>query len=375
MAFTFPVDSNAKSGAVKSVASGNAFVLPVQLQLGSDGITPIDATNPLDVSAALKAGTAIIGKTGIDQSTPGTTNGVQVNAALPAGTNIIGKTGIDQSTPGTTNGVQVNAALPAGTNNIGDIDIVSAVGSAIVTMHNAAAADGNGTYLSVDGYGTAILEVTGTFVASVAVKGSLDGTNFNSSLSVVKLDTGAKSTTITAAGTYKVIGVAGLTKIQAQLDWTSGTSITVKGRATPLASNDNTIELSGSNTILLKSILSNNSLIGNTTLRIGNTVTNDTSVVALDVSKYPNRSIIITNNYDQAIKLSSVTLQIGSTYGAAGTTVASNISIAAGATLSVDKSTYSAINAAGLYLYLALVQSTTPPTTGSVTVYIVGGAC
>lgn len=40
-------------------------------------------------------------------------------AAVPAGTNLIGKVGIDQTTPGTTNGVQVNAAIPAGTNVIG----------------------------------------------------------------------------------------------------------------------------------------------------------------------------------------------------------------------------------------------------------------
>lgn len=73
------------------------------------------------VNAALPAGAAIIGKVGIDQTTPGTTNGVQVNAALPAGTNIIGNIRIDQTTPGTTNGVQVNAALPAGANVIGAV--------------------------------------------------------------------------------------------------------------------------------------------------------------------------------------------------------------------------------------------------------------
>ncbi len=75
------------------------------------------------VNAALPAGSAIIGKVGIDQTTPGTTNGVQVNAALPAGSAIIGKFGIDQTTPGTTNGVQVNAALPAGTAIIGKFGI------------------------------------------------------------------------------------------------------------------------------------------------------------------------------------------------------------------------------------------------------------
>lgn len=54
-----------------------------------------DTTNGLDVDvtrlSSLVAGSAIIGKVGIDQTTPGTTNGVQVNAALPAGANAIGK--------------------------------------------------------------------------------------------------------------------------------------------------------------------------------------------------------------------------------------------------------------------------------------------
>jgi hypothetical protein len=84
----------------------------------------IDQTTPGTTNAVqVTAGAAIIGKVGIDQTTPGTTNGVQVNAALPAGTNLMGKVGIDQTTPGTTNGVQVNAALPAGTNIIGKAGI------------------------------------------------------------------------------------------------------------------------------------------------------------------------------------------------------------------------------------------------------------
>lgn len=45
--------------------------------------------------------------------------------AIPAGSAIIGKVGIDQTTPGTTNGVQINAAIPAGNNNIGDVDIAT----------------------------------------------------------------------------------------------------------------------------------------------------------------------------------------------------------------------------------------------------------
>jgi len=82
---------------------------------------------------ALPAGTNVIGKVGIDQTTPGTTNAVveasaaaikaavelidnvvsgseaqvDVVAALPVGANLIGKVGIDQTTPGTTNAVAV----------------------------------------------------------------------------------------------------------------------------------------------------------------------------------------------------------------------------------------------------------------------------
>jgi len=63
---------------------------------------------------ALPAGSAIVGKVGIDQTTPGTTNGVQVNAALPAGDNNIGNIDV--------------ASIAAGNNNIGDVDVASIAG-------------------------------------------------------------------------------------------------------------------------------------------------------------------------------------------------------------------------------------------------------
>lgn len=52
-----------------------------------------------------------------------------ITNALPAGTNLLGKTGIDQTTPGTTNKVSIgtdgtvaiNTALPTGTNSIGQV--------------------------------------------------------------------------------------------------------------------------------------------------------------------------------------------------------------------------------------------------------------
>lgn len=121
------------------------------------------------ISAALPAGTNILGKVGIDQTTPGTTNGVQVNSALPAGTNILGKTGIDQTTPGTTNKVSIgtdgtvaiNTALPAGTNVIGKtgIDQTTAVTTnGVIIAPSAAAAAGIGSTASTAAEATHVLK-------------------------------------------------------------------------------------------------------------------------------------------------------------------------------------------------------------------------
>jgi len=77
--------------------------------------------------------TAVV-EVAVDQTTDGVTNrtvsaisqttGENV-VKLDVGTALAGKFGIDQTTPGTTNGVQVNAALPAGNNNIGDVDVLT----------------------------------------------------------------------------------------------------------------------------------------------------------------------------------------------------------------------------------------------------------
>lgn len=59
---------------------------------------------------------------------PGST--VTIGAALPAGANVIGKTSIDQTTPGTTNLVQIGGTLPAfgstPTMNIGTLPALAA---------------------------------------------------------------------------------------------------------------------------------------------------------------------------------------------------------------------------------------------------------
>lgn len=78
---------------------------------GNSSLSSIDGkitavnTGAVVISGALPAGSALIGKTGIDQTTPGTTNKVSIgtdgtvaiNTALPAGSAIIGKVSPDST--------------------------------------------------------------------------------------------------------------------------------------------------------------------------------------------------------------------------------------------------------------------------------------
>lgn len=49
---------------------------------------------------------------------------VTVNTALPAGSAVIGKVSIDQTTPGITNLIQVGGSLPSGTNVVGKVNSI-----------------------------------------------------------------------------------------------------------------------------------------------------------------------------------------------------------------------------------------------------------
>lgn len=148
-------------GDTAATAGGSGSLLALLRAISRDLVANI----------VLKAGSAIIGKVGIDQTTPGTTDSVTVatgqgagatigatadaavtagatgsisaklrsisrdivaNIVLAAGSAIIGKVGIDQTTPGTTDSVSVSTAQGAG----------AAIG---VTSGAAVVTDANGT--------------------------------------------------------------------------------------------------------------------------------------------------------------------------------------------------------------------------------------
>lgn len=111
------------------------------------------------------------------------------------------------------------------------------------TLQNAATATGNGTDFTVDGYGVARLQIIGTFVATVTFYGSVDGTNFHPIPAKKEAD-GTTVYTTTSTGIYE-INCGALQKIRAAVTWTSGTSITIVGRAVALAGNNSVTQLSG----------------------------------------------------------------------------------------------------------------------------------
>jgi len=104
--------------------------------------------------------------------------------------------------------------------------------SASITLQSAAAATGNGTVLTVDGYSAVILTVSGTFVGTVTFEGTEDGTNY-SALSALQLGTNTIATSTTTTGLFEVT-VAGLVNVRARVSaYTSG-NITVTGHAVPV---------------------------------------------------------------------------------------------------------------------------------------------
>lgn len=99
-------------------------------------------------------------------------------------------------------------------------------------LFSAASATANSASVPVGdaaegGYAFAVFQISGTFSATVAFKGTVDGTNW---VTLEATSVGDSSsiitTTASAAGAWRVV-CAGMKYIRAELTWTSGTSITV----------------------------------------------------------------------------------------------------------------------------------------------------
>jgi hypothetical protein len=141
--------NNADGVATQSTGLGQTTAYPFLYNGATYDRWAGSASRGADVNLKDVAGAAIntghgtaAGSIRVELPTDGT--GV---VGLAAGTNIVGKIGIDQTTPGTTNGVQINAALPSGTNTIGAVTPAAATsgGSTAYHLSGGSAASTNST--------------------------------------------------------------------------------------------------------------------------------------------------------------------------------------------------------------------------------------
>jgi hypothetical protein len=93
-----------------------------------------------------------------------------LNAGLPASSNVVGKVGIDQTTPGTTNAVQITAALPTGTNTIGKVTSGSSTTGGLTPFTLISAASTNATSVKTSAGTVYSIQVSNTGAAAAFVK-------------------------------------------------------------------------------------------------------------------------------------------------------------------------------------------------------------
>lgn len=154
-----PVGSQASTvGVSVTIASDQAAVAVKQASAANLNATVVGTgTLAVQNTSATPAGSAIIGKFGIDQTTPGTTNAVQT---LTGST-----TAVTQATASSLNATVVQGTAAAVTGGWPTINGEPA--DATGTFTNATQT-GNVTTAGIDGYGTALITINGTYGTATA---------------------------------------------------------------------------------------------------------------------------------------------------------------------------------------------------------------
>jgi len=165
----------------------------------------------------------------------------KITDALPAGTNLLGKTGIDQVTANANEVVTKTGSVAATT-------FTTATATGDTTLQSAVSATANGSSLAVTGYGTALLQVSGTFSATVTFEASSDAGTTWVNISATQIG-GDIVLSATAIGSYRIT-CTGFDSVRARVSsYTSG-AVTVVGRATNGTTSGKIIKLAtGTNTI------------------------------------------------------------------------------------------------------------------------------
>lgn len=209
-------------------ANAASLYTTAQLQSGT-GVTIGSTLNALDVN--LKAGSAASVFV-----TPMQANASSLNVSVG---NTVTVSGTVTANAG-TGSMNVTAYQGTAGSLKAQVQQLNSV-SSTVTLQNAVSATGNGTNMSVDGYATVILEVTGSFTGIVSFKGSRDGGTTFYAIRALQLGTSTYANTTTGTGLFEA-SVAGLTHVQTPVNWTSGTSVTVIGTAVPVSYGQKVVE-------------------------------------------------------------------------------------------------------------------------------------
>ena len=280
-------------GAVNIIGTVPVSATALPLPIGASTETTLAALNTkvtavntgaVTISAALPTGTNTIGavtNTNLDValstrlkptdtlSAVTTVSAVTaITNALPIGTNVIGKVGIDQTTPGTTNlvsigtngTVAINTALPTGTNTIGTVNIIDSdlTASGSITTQNlnpnsgVATAGSTLATTTLAGDSTLSIQITGAYTGALTIQASIDGSNWIAISNIQNVNTGLLSPNIASAtvGIF-VADVAGcnLVRITALGAQTGTAVITLRASVAPaLISLDSALP-TGTNTI------------------------------------------------------------------------------------------------------------------------------
>lgn len=235
---------------LKPLADGS---LNVNASLTPSGTQDVNLTKVAGVAVSQGHGTAA---TALRVELPTDGNGTlatvgavtAITNALPAGTAILGKVGIDQTTPGTTNGVQVNAALPAGNNNIGDVDIATipaitgtVTANAGTNLNTSLLALETGGNLAASATSLALLDnAIGTVAAGTAATNSyLAGGIFTNTLPTLTDGQGiALQVSSRGALRSEILSAGSVTGIQGKVNNADGVAVSSSLTALGVVSND-----------------------------------------------------------------------------------------------------------------------------------------
>lgn len=121
---------------------------------------------------------------------------------------------------------------------------LEAMATSLITMQSAATGTGNGTALTVTGFGSSMIQITGTFVGTVTFEVTGDGTNYEG-IYGVNSETGVPVLTATAPGVFFFSHPAGQAVRARVSAYTSG-SITAKGRALGVSIPSGNVQVMGS---------------------------------------------------------------------------------------------------------------------------------